>query len=142
VFSAAYYSNIAGRTVMHTASWWKYIDMSSILFCSSLAADRDGNSEGHQGEAQSFFYFYSTTLSILRPHILNESMITFTRPCVVSDRMINECGAPGGMRIGRGNLNTKLAAVPLCPPQISFDLTWNQTQATLGTWHLTILAVV
>jgi hypothetical protein len=30
----------------------------------------------------------------------------------------DECGAVGGMRIGRGNRNTrrKRASVPLCPP--------------------------
>jgi hypothetical protein len=42
-------------------------------------------------------------------------------------RMINddECGAVGGMRIGRGNRSTRrlFAPVPL-PPQIPHDLTW------------------
>jgi hypothetical protein len=40
---------------MCTASWWEYIDVSVILFLK--AADRDVNSEGHQGEAQSVFFF-------------------------------------------------------------------------------------
>jgi hypothetical protein len=48
-------------------------------------------------------------------------------------RMIDDdgYGAVGGMRIGRGNRNTprKPAPVPLCPPQISHDLTWDQTRA-------------
>jgi hypothetical protein len=37
----------------------------------------------------------------------------------------DECGAVGGMRIGRGNHSTrrKPAPVPLCPPQIPRDLT-------------------
>jgi hypothetical protein len=37
----------------------------------------------------------------------------------------DECGAVGGMRIGRGNRRTqsKLATVTLCPPQIPHDLT-------------------
>jgi hypothetical protein len=36
----------------------------------------------------------------------------------------DECGAVGGMRIGRGNRSTrrKPAPVPLCPPQIPHDL--------------------
>jgi hypothetical protein len=41
-------------------------------------------------------------------------------------RMINdECGAVGGMRIGRRNRSTrrKPAPVSLCPPQIPHDLT-------------------
>jgi hypothetical protein len=35
-------------------------------------------------------------------------------------------GAFGGMRIGKGNRNIrrKTAEVPLCPPQIPHDLTW------------------
>jgi hypothetical protein len=37
----------------------------------------------------------------------------------------DECGAVGGMRIGRGNRSTrtKPAPVPLCPPPIPHDLT-------------------
>jgi hypothetical protein len=36
------------------------------------------------------------------------------------------------MRIGRGYRCTrrKSAPVPLCPPQIPYDLTWARTQAT------------
>jgi hypothetical protein len=43
----------------------------------------------------------------------------------------DECGAVGGMRIGRGNRSTrrKPASVPLCPPQIPHDLTWARTRA-------------
>jgi hypothetical protein len=42
----------------------------------------------------------------------------------------DECGAVGGMRIGRGNRNTrrKPAPVPLCP-QIPHDSTWARTRA-------------
>jgi hypothetical protein len=38
----------------------------------------------------------------------------------------DDCGAVGGMRIGRGNRSTqrKPAPVPICPPQIPHDLTW------------------
>jgi hypothetical protein len=43
-------------------------------------------------------------------------------------RMIDDddYGAVGGMRIGRGNRSTrrKPALVPLCPPQIQYELTW------------------
>jgi hypothetical protein len=43
-------------------------------------------------------------------------------------QMIDEgdCGAIGGMKIGRGNRSTrrKPAPVPLCPPQIPHDQTW------------------
>jgi hypothetical protein len=37
----------------------------------------------------------------------------------------DECGAIGGMRLGRGNRSTrrKPAPVPLCPPQIPHALT-------------------
>jgi hypothetical protein len=39
-------------------------------------------------------------------------------------RMIDDDYGPvGGMRIGRG----KPAPVPLCPPQIPHDLTWDRT---------------
>jgi hypothetical protein len=46
----------------------------------------------------------------------------------------DECGAVGGMRIGRG----KPAPVPLRPPQIPHDLTWARTRAaTVGSRRLT-----
>jgi hypothetical protein len=50
------------------------------------------------------------------------------RPRMIDD----ECGAFGGMRIGRGKRNTrrKPIPVPLCPPQIPHDLTWDRTRAT------------
>jgi hypothetical protein len=45
--------------------------------------------------------------------------------------MINKHEAVGGMKNGRGNLNTrsKLSPVPLRPTQISHDLTWDRTRA-------------
>jgi hypothetical protein len=48
----------------------------------------------------------------------------------VDDRMINEYGAVGSMRIGRGNQGKrgKLTPVPLLPPQITHDPTWNKNQ--------------
>jgi hypothetical protein len=50
----------------------------------------------------------------------------------VSDRIINEYGALGGMKIGRGNQSTrtKLVSVPLCPPQIAHDLTQHRILTT------------
>jgi hypothetical protein len=43
----------------------------------------------------------------------------------------DECGAVGGIKIGRGNRNTQRnpAPVPLCPPQIPHYLTWALTRA-------------
>jgi hypothetical protein len=42
----------------------------------------------------------------------------------------DDYGAVGGMRIGRGNRSTrrKPTPVPLCPPQIPHDLTWDRTR--------------
>jgi hypothetical protein len=53
------------------------------------------------------------------------------------DRMINDCGPVGGMKIGRGNRNTrtKPASIPLCPPQIPHDLNWDRIRnAAVGHW--------
>jgi hypothetical protein len=52
----------------------------------------------------------------------------------------DDYGAVGGMRIGRGNRSTlrKPAPVPLCPPQIPRDLTWDRTRAAaMGSQRLT-----
>jgi hypothetical protein len=56
----------------------------------------------------------------------------------------DDCGAIGGMRIGRGNWSTwrKTALVPLCPPQIPHDLTWARTRAAaVGSRRLTAWAM-
>jgi hypothetical protein len=58
--------------------------------------------------------------------------------------MIMNCGAVGGMRIGRGNRSTqkKLAPVPRCPPQIQHDLAWARTRAAaVGSRRLTAWAM-
>jgi hypothetical protein len=61
-------------------------------------------------------------------------------------QMINDshCGAMGGMRIGRGNRNTrrKPAPVPLCPPQLPHYLTRARTRAAAeGSRRLTAWAM-
>jgi hypothetical protein len=47
----------------------------------------------------------------------------------LDDRMINECGADGGMRTGRGNhcSTRKLVPVPGCPSEITRALAWDRT---------------
>jgi hypothetical protein len=56
----------------------------------------------------------------------------------------DQCRAVGGMRIGRGSLSTrrKSAPMPLWPPQITHDLTWDRTRAaTVGSRRLTAWAM-
>jgi hypothetical protein len=42
-----------------------------------------------------------------------------------------DCGATGGMKIGKGNRSTriKLAPAPLCPSRIPLDQTRDRTRA-------------
>jgi hypothetical protein len=60
-------------------------------------------------------------------------------------RMIDDdCGAVGGMKIGRGNRSTRIkpAPVPLCPPQIPHELTWARTwAAAVGSRRVTAWAM-
>jgi hypothetical protein len=56
----------------------------------------------------------------------------------------DECGAVGGMRIGKGNrsIRRKPAPVPLCQPQIPHDLTWIRIRVTaVGSRQLTASAM-
>jgi hypothetical protein len=48
---------------------------------------------------------------------------------IVPAPMVDEYGAFGGMRIGRGNRSTlsKPPLVPLCPPQIPHYMNWDRT---------------
>jgi hypothetical protein len=57
----------------------------------------------------------------------------------VDDGMLNDCGAVGGIRIGRGSLSTvrKPAPVPRCPQQAPHDPTWNTTTALRQIVHPT-----
>jgi hypothetical protein len=59
------------------------------------------------------------------------------QPQMIDD---GDCGANGGMEIGRGNRSTvrKPDPVPLCPPQIPYDRT---PAAAVGTRRLTACAV-
>jgi hypothetical protein len=56
-------------------------------------------------------------------------------------RMIDDYyGAVGGIRIGKGNRSTrrKPGSVPLFPPQIPHDLTWDRARAAVvGSQRLT-----
>jgi hypothetical protein len=60
-------------------------------------------------------------------------------------QMIDEdnCGAIGGMEIGRGNRSTqrKPAPAPLCPSQIPHDQTPARTRAAVGSQRLTAWAM-
>jgi hypothetical protein len=56
-----------------------------------------------------------------------------------------DCGASGGMKIGRGNRSTrrKPAPAPLCPPQIPHDQIQAQTRAAaVGSQQLIAWAMV
>jgi hypothetical protein len=71
--------------------------------------------------------------------------MTILRLYSVNDGIIDECEAVGGMRIGKEHQSAwrKSAPVPLCPPQISHYINWDQTWATtLGSRQLTTWAVV
>jgi hypothetical protein len=67
-----------------------------------------------------------------------------TGPLYQYQMIDDDCGAIGGMRIGRGSRSTrrKPAPMPLCPPQIPHDLTRAGTRATaVGSRRLTAWAM-
>jgi hypothetical protein len=62
-------------------------------------------------------------------HLVRRSLISLLyKPQMMDD---GDCGAIGGTKIGMENRTTwrKSAPVPLCPPQIPYDLTRAQTRA-------------
>jgi hypothetical protein len=83
-------------------------------------------------------YIYVVSLGGMRLSPLGTSA---TVGLLYQPRMIDDDnGAVGGMRIGRGNRSTrrKPAPVPLCPPQIPHDMTWDRTRAAaVGSRRLT-----
>jgi hypothetical protein len=66
----------------------------------------------------------ATSVLLYKPQMIDES----------------DCGATGGMKIGRGNRSSrrKPAPAPLCPPQIPHDQTRALTRAAaVGSQRLT-----
>jgi hypothetical protein len=84
-------------------------------------------------------FFFSVPLGGVRLSPLGTSA---TVGLLYQPRMIDDddYGVVGGIRIGRGNRNTrrKPAPEPLFPPQIPHDLTWDRTRAAaVGSRRLT-----
>jgi hypothetical protein len=83
-------------------------------------------------------FFFLVSLGGVRLSLLGTSA---TLGLLYQPRMIDDdYGAVGGMRIGEGNRSTrrKPAPVPVCPPQIPHDLTWDRTRAAaVGSQRLT-----
>jgi hypothetical protein len=82
------------------------------------------------------YYFIINILSGVR---LSPLRTAATSGLLYQPQMLGEgdCGATGGMKIGRGNRSTlrKPALAPLCPPQIPLDQTRDRTRATaVGIW--------
>jgi hypothetical protein len=61
--------------------------------------------------------------------------LSASKLCSTDHWTSNKCGAVGWVKTGRGNESTwrKPIPLPLCPPQIPYGLTWDQTQATMVT---------
>jgi hypothetical protein len=72
----------------------------------------------------------------LSPLGTSATVVLLYQPRMIDD----DYGAVGGMRIGRGNRSTRRKPVPVprCPPQITHELTWDQTRAAaVGSRRLT-----
>jgi hypothetical protein len=84
-------------------------------------------------------YIFIIILSGVRLSPLGTAATTVLlyQPRVIDDR---DCGAIGGMKIGRGNRSTRIkpAPAPLCPSQIPHDQTRPRTRvAAVGSQPLT-----
>jgi hypothetical protein len=89
------------------------------------------------GDAKNIFFLVS--LGGVRLCSLGTSATVYLlyQPWMIDDY---DYGAVGGLRIGRGNQNSrrKPAPVALCLPQIPHDLTWDRNwAAAVGSQRLT-----
>jgi hypothetical protein len=88
----------------------------------------------------SFFFLVSLGGVRLSPLGTSATVGLLYQPRMIDD----DYGAVGWMRIGRGNRSTrrKPAPMPLCPPQIPHDLSWDRTRpAAEGSQRLTAWAL-
>jgi hypothetical protein len=84
------------------------------------------------------FFLFLVSLGGVRLNPLDTSatVVLLYQPRMIDD---DDYGAVGGMRIARGN---RSAPVPLFPPQIPRDLTWDRTRAAaVGSQRLTAWAM-
>jgi hypothetical protein len=89
---------------------------------------------------EQFFFVVSLGGVRLSPLGTSATVCLLYQPRMIDD----DYGAVGGMRIGKGKGSTgrKPARVPLCPPQIPHDLTWDRTRtAEVGSQRLTAWAM-
>jgi hypothetical protein len=112
----------------------------------SLCPDRDSNWTS-RNKSQKCYRLIQFSLWVMRQRV-HSKVIHSPRPLIgllYQPPMIDdECGAVGGMRIGRGNRSTrrKPTLVPLCPPQMPHDLTCARTRAAaVGSRRLTAWAM-
>jgi hypothetical protein len=93
--------------------------------------------QGHRGDNLVVFFFLFLGVGWDWDHVVPRPLTGLLYQPRTID---NECGAVGGMRIGRGSRSTrrKPAPAPLCPPQIPHDLTRPRTRiAAVGSRQLT-----
>lgn len=79
-----------------------------------------------KGEGEVHSTIYSFTLNLPDSvHLVHQPVIGL----LYQPRMLDEYGEFGGMRTGREYQSAprKPGPVPLCPPQIPHDLTWDRT---------------
>jgi hypothetical protein len=93
-----------------------------------------------QGNRQHHMYYYGLIIVIiiiisvvrLSPHGTAVATGLLYQPQMTDE---GDCGAIGGMKIGRGNRSTQRNSTPapFCPSRIPHDLTWARTRAaTVG----------
>jgi hypothetical protein len=103
------------------------------LIMYSVKAEMKENTAGllEHPQREQFLHYTLLFLLLLLGVRLSPLGTAATTGLVYQSQMIDDvdCGAVGGMRIGRGNRSTrrKPVPVPLCPPQIPHDLTWART---------------
>jgi hypothetical protein len=93
--------------------------------------------EGKKEQRLCIIFLLSLVGWDLRHQVLRPLLAYFTAP----DDSDGDCGAIGGMKIGRGNRSTrrKPAPAPLCPPQNPHDQTRARTRAAAeGSQRLTL----
>jgi hypothetical protein len=100
---------------------------------------------GHPTERAGSWHRYQQYRRLWKQPRLSPLGTSATVGLLYQPRMIDDhYGAVGGMRIGRGRRSTrrKPAPVPLFPPQIPHDLTWDRIRAAaMGNRRLTAWAM-
>jgi hypothetical protein len=98
-------------------------------YCVFKMKDQGPNMRLHTDQLETYIFQATGSKGGFRFFLIQLTMLLVLRLYSIDDRMVNECGTVGGMRISRGNWSTWKKKTPQCHHKS--HMTWHGTKATV-----------